>query len=64
MIWGEFLGCVPADHLDEVGQIADFTRGLISGFSHREMYEELHAFARSVEAEQLAAAETEGATDD
>lgn len=53
MIWGQFLGCVPADHLDEVGQIADFTRGLISGFSHKEMYEELHDFARSVERQQL-----------
>ena len=56
MIWGTFLGCIPADHLDEVGQIADLAGGLISGFDHIDFYGELHGFARQLEAEQRAAA--------
>lgn len=30
--WGEFLGCVPADHLDEVCQVAGQGPGLGNGF--------------------------------
>ena len=36
--WGTFLGCVPADHLDEVGQIAHLLPDLISGFDHKQLY--------------------------
>lgn len=39
--WGTFLGCVPADHLDEVGQIAHLLPDLISGFDHRAFYRRL-----------------------
>lgn len=38
--WGRFLGCVPADHFDEVGQIADGA-DLVSGFYHRDLYRKL-----------------------
>lgn len=34
-IWGEFLGLLPADHFDEVGQIADGRGG---AFNHRAFY--------------------------
>lgn len=50
MPWGTFLGCVPADHLDEIGQIADLLPNLISGFNHKELYRKLVAHARSLEA--------------
>lgn len=44
--WGKFLGCVPADHLDEIGQLADLILDPISGYDHRAMYrkvaEQLH----------------------
>lgn len=49
MVWGAFLGCVPADHFDEVGQIADFGSGLISGFDHRELFERLLINVRAFE---------------
>lgn len=35
--WGEFQGCVPADHFDEVGQIAH-TGANLSGFDHIAFY--------------------------
>ena len=41
--WGRFLGCVPADHFDEVGQIAEVAPDLISGFFHRDLYRNLVA---------------------
>ena len=44
-----FLGCVPADHLDEVGLIADLTSGLVSGFDHEAMFLRLLEQIRSVE---------------
>jgi len=39
--WGRFMGCVPADHFDEVGQIAH--RGAVpeSGFDHVVFYREM-----------------------
>jgi triacylglycerol lipase len=39
--WGTFLGCVPADHLDQVGQIGHLFPDLVSGFDHRELYRRL-----------------------
>ncbi|MEW5850204.1 MAG: triacylglycerol lipase [Myxococcota bacterium] len=36
--WGRFMGCIPADHLDEIGQIADLIPDLISGWDHVDFY--------------------------
>lgn len=44
-----FLGCVPADHLDQIGQVADLTPGLLSGFDHRAFYRQLVGHLRSLE---------------
>lgn len=49
MVWGEFLGCVPADHFDEVGQIADLLPHLLSGFDHLALYRDLVGRIRSWE---------------
>ncbi|MBN2359513.1 MAG: hypothetical protein JXR83_08655 [Deltaproteobacteria bacterium] len=49
MIWGTFVGCIPADHFDEVGQIADYLPDLISGFDHLEFYRTLVARLRAWE---------------
>ena len=38
--WGEFKGCIPADHLDEVGQISD-DADLDTGFDHIRFYRNL-----------------------
>ena len=38
--WGKFIGCIPADHLDEVGQPKD-GRHPLTGFSHIEFYRKL-----------------------
>ena len=38
--WGKFMGCIPADHLDEVGQPKD-GRHPLTGFSHIEFYRKL-----------------------
>ena len=44
--WGTFLGCYPADHLDEIGQLLHLLPDAISGFNHKELYrrilEQLH----------------------
>lgn len=45
--WGTFLGCVPADHLDEVGQLLGDGPGLGNGFDHLELYTGLVAFLRA-----------------
>ncbi len=47
--WGVWLGCVPADHCDEIGQVADDGPGLISGWDHRTLYLRLLQHVRSVE---------------
>lgn len=39
--WGRFMGCVPADHFDEVGQIAHLIPNLESGFNHRAFYRDI-----------------------
>lgn len=38
--WGKFMGCVPADHLDEVGQVRDSGNPL-TGFNHLEFYRKI-----------------------
>ena len=44
--WGEFLGCVPADHFDEVGQIAELIADPLSGFDHLALYRQLVSVLR------------------
>ncbi|MBK8251951.1 MAG: alpha/beta fold hydrolase [Polyangiaceae bacterium] len=39
--WGEFWGCVPADHMDEVGQLIGDNPGLGNNFDHEEMFSEI-----------------------
>jgi pimeloyl-ACP methyl ester carboxylesterase len=51
MPWGTFLGCVPADHLDQVGQIAG--QGF-SDFDHLDFMDTLVDFVREREAEESA----------
>ena len=45
--WGTFLGCIPADHLDEVGQIGGVPPGLINRWRHKPFYEALVRYLRS-----------------
>jgi triacylglycerol lipase len=41
--WGDYRGTIPADHMDEVGQIADFFN---LSFDHKDFYlEELRRLA-------------------
>jgi triacylglycerol lipase len=42
--WGTFLGCIPADHLDEVGQLADLIVDPWSKFNHLTFYKQLATF--------------------
>jgi triacylglycerol esterase/lipase EstA (alpha/beta hydrolase family) len=42
--WGTFLGCVPADHLDEICQIAGDAPGLGNAFDCVTFYRELAAW--------------------
>jgi len=48
--WGQFLGCIPADHADEIGQVADAGPALVSGFDHRAFYARLLSLHRELEA--------------
>jgi triacylglycerol lipase len=41
--WGRFMGCVPADHFDEVGQIAQTMPVRESGFDHLAFYRSIVA---------------------
>jgi triacylglycerol lipase len=45
--WGRFLGCVPADHLDEIGQILGDDPGLGNRFDHRAFHVALVAWLRA-----------------
>ncbi len=44
-----FLGCVPADHFDEIGQVADVIPDIISGWDHVAFYRRLVAQIRTTE---------------
>lgn len=44
--WGEFLGCVPADHLDEVGQLLGDGPGLGNDWDYMTFYDDLVRFLR------------------
>lgn len=39
--WGQFLGCIPADHLDEIGQLVGDDPGAGNDFDHIEFYRDL-----------------------
>lgn len=43
---GTFLGCIPADHFDEFGQIADTGPNPGSGWDHLVFYDQLVAYLR------------------
>ena len=43
---GTFLGCVPADHLDEVGQLFGDRPGTFNDFDYKVMFAELTLFLR------------------
>jgi len=45
--WGEFLGCIPADHLDEVGQLLGDVPGLTNPWRHDDFYSALVAHVRA-----------------
>lgn len=47
--WGEFLGCIPADHLDEVGQLLGDDPGGNNNWNHRDFYLDLADYLRSRE---------------
>lgn len=44
--WGEFLGCVPADHIDEIGHLLGDNPGLGNDWDHLEMYAGLVQYLR------------------
>jgi triacylglycerol lipase len=45
--WGTFLGCVPADHLDEIGQLFGASPGLGNAWSYKDFYAALIAMLRA-----------------
>lgn len=44
---GTFLGCIPADHLDEIGQLLGDSPGAFNDFDHYQFYRDLVAFIRA-----------------
>ena len=42
--WGTWLGCIPADHWDEVGQVLGDSPGPGNPFDHKTFYRELAGF--------------------
>lgn len=44
--WGRFLGCIPADHMDEIGQLLGDGPGFGNAFDHIEFWRDLVAFLR------------------
>ena len=42
--WGTWLGCIPADHFDQVGQILGDSPGSGNSFSHITFYQDLAAW--------------------
>lgn len=45
--WGVFLGCVPADHLDEVGQLLGDVPGLTNPWRHDDFFVDLVGWLRA-----------------
>ena len=46
-IWGEFLGCIPADHTDQIGHLFGDTPGGADVYDHLEFFTALVAHLRS-----------------
>jgi triacylglycerol lipase len=46
--WGQWLGCVPADHLDEIGQILGEGPGLGNNWKYLDFYSDLIKYMRSL----------------
>jgi triacylglycerol lipase len=46
--WDQFWGCVPADHLDEIGQILGAPPGIGNDFDHLDFYTQIIAYMRSL----------------
>lgn len=46
--WGEFWGCLPADHVDEVGQILGQSPGLGNSWKYLDFYSELIGYMRQM----------------
>lgn len=44
--WGEFWGCIPADHVNEVGQILGESPGIGNDWEYLDFYTELVAYIR------------------
>jgi len=45
--WGEYWGCLPADHVDEVGQILGESPGIGNDWKYLDFYTQLIAYMRS-----------------
>jgi len=45
--WGRFRGCVPADHIDEVGHVLQIATDPLSGFNHLAFYLNIARFLRA-----------------
>lgn len=45
--WGEFHGCVPADHFDEIGHLFDDSPGFGNSFEHIPFYEGIVGLLRT-----------------
>jgi triacylglycerol lipase len=45
--WGEFLGCVPGDHLDEIGQIFGENPGLGNNWKYLDFYSSIIKYMRA-----------------
>jgi triacylglycerol lipase len=45
--WGEYWGCLPADHVDEVGQILGQSPGLGNGWKYLDFYTQLIGYLRA-----------------
>jgi triacylglycerol lipase len=46
--WDQFWGCIPADHLDEIGQILGESPGLGNDWNHLDFYTQVIAYMRSL----------------
>jgi triacylglycerol lipase len=45
--WGEFWGCLPADHVDEIGQILGQSPGVGNDWKYLDFYTQLVAYIRA-----------------
>jgi len=45
--WGQFWGCVPADHVDEIGQILGESPGLGNNWKYLDLYTQIIAHMRA-----------------